>query len=80
MRSRKLILTIALMACIGGLSAQTDGFFKNNNREETRENLDVIGTQQYNTTDVPLGGGIAVFVALGAGYAMMRNRRKEDAK
>lgn len=79
---RKLILTLALMACIGGLSAQQkDGFFSSYNQDETRDtNISASGTQIYNTQDVPLGSGLVAMTLLGAGYAVMRNRRKEEAK
>lgn len=85
-KGKKLILTIALMACMGGLAAHSDGFFSSGDmggRDATglssgNEYFGMDGystTEHFNTTDAPLGSGIAVLTMLGAGYALMRKRR-----
>ena len=74
-----MIMTLGLVM---PMMAQTDNFFKSNN-EDIYENRDGEGTsitgnnitnQQFGQT-VPVGSGLLIMVAAGAGYAVARRRR-----
>ena len=86
---RKALLTIAIvLTMVLGASAQSDGFFKNyrddvyGDRGGTGSDplmpaLPGGGVGAYNTDQgAPLGSGLLVLTALGAGYAL-RKRREE---
>lgn len=79
---KKIFLTIAItLGVTMGAMAQSDGFFNNwkdfDNREDEFEmpSLPVHGL--YGDQDAPLGGGLLILTALGAGYAALRKRRDE---
>lgn len=75
-------LVLSLIMTIGfvmPMAAQTDGFFKLN--EDIYENRDGetpisggITNQQFGQT-VPVGSGLLIMVAAGAGYAVVRRKR-----
>ena len=84
---KKILFVIALVIAIGlSASAQLDGFF--NRWDDVGNGLDrtpgesielpsLPGTHGDTSNVVaPLGSGLLVLAALGAGYAM-KNRRKE---
>ena len=86
---KKILLTIALvLTMVLGASAQSDGFFKNyrddvyGDRGGTGSDplmpaLPGGGVGAYNTDQgAPLGSGLLVLTALGAGYAVARRRQK----
>ena len=84
---KKILFAIALVMTMGlGANAQYDGFFKWNDAD----NNDIYrvddpanptfalptahgGTGDY---DTPLGSGLVILTALGAGYAIYRKRNK----
>ena len=88
---KKILLAIALVLAIGfGASAQRgDGFF--NNWDDLGNGLDKYddfdnglrgggpGTPGHGGGDqpAPLGSGIVVLTALGAGYAVAKRKREE---
>ena len=85
---RKALLTIAIVLTMDlGASAQSDGFFKNyrddvyGDRGGTGSDplmpaLPGGGVGAYNTDQgAPLGSGLLVLTALGAGYAVCRKKR-----
>ena len=77
---KKIVLAIALVMTMAmGANAQRDGFFSNYNSGD-RANGDmpaVPNTEIGNTGNVsaPLGSGLLILTALGAGYAI---RKKEN--
>lgn len=81
---KKILLTAALVIAMGlGANAQSDGFFNNQSdffgvRENTNIELPSLPGQfgQSNDNPAPLGGGLLVLTALGAGYAMTKRREK----
>ena len=86
---RKALLTIAIvLTMVLGASAQSDGFFKNyrddvygdrggSGSDPLMPALPGGGVGAYNTDQgAPLGSGLLVLTALGAGYAL-RKRREE---
>ena len=83
---KKIIFTIAIVfMMVLGASAQTDGFFKdggyddNGTREIATGSLPRLpqGGVGANNDDqtAPLGSGLLVLTALGAGYAAYKKRR-----
>ncbi|MBR4838045.1 MAG: hypothetical protein IK004_06370 [Bacteroidales bacterium] len=86
---RKALLTIAIvLTMVLGASAQSDGFFKNyrddvygdrggSGSDPLMPALPGGGVGAYNTDQgAPLGSGLLMLTALGAGYAL-RKRREE---
>ena len=84
---KKLLLSLALVMALGlGASAQRDGYF--NDWDDVSNGLDKINTFEPvrdpglpgghggGDTPAPLGTGIAVLTALGAGYAMLKKREE----
>ena len=78
---KALVLSLA-MAMIALLpmttQAQTDGFFRGGEDYENRDSditLNGMNTQNFDT-GAPLGGGLLIMVAAGAGYALLK--KKED--
>ena len=80
---KKIILAIVLVLTIGfGASAQRDGFFTSGNNNDMNRagempmlpggGVGANGTDQPATT--PLGSGLLVLTALGAGYAIKKRR------
>ena len=78
-----LLATAFIMMMVFGANAQgRDGFFSNyDNGYGTRlgESLDIENPGGHGLTtnqDTPLGSGLLVLTALGAGYAVARKRKK----
>ena len=83
---KKLLLALALVMALGlGANAQRDSYF--NDWDDVGNGLDKIefdyggmrdpglpGGHGGGDTPAPLGTGIAVLTALGAGYAMLKKR------
>ena len=77
---KALVLSMIMtLGFVMPMAAQTDGFFKNN--ENLYENRDGetpvsggITNQQFGQT-VPVGSGLLILAAAGAGYAVARRRR-----
>ena len=57
-----------------------DGLFMRDGNSNNWSSLNgtLVGAEQEDPTNAPLGSGIAVLVAAGAGYALLK--RKEEAK
>ena len=85
---KKILLTVLVFTMVLGASAQTDGFFKdgageqNDNRLSSGTSLpglprgNGVGATNDDQT-APLGSGLLVLTALGAGYAVSRKNRGE---
>ena len=85
---KKLLLALALVMALGlGANAQRDSYF--NDWDDVGNGLDKIefdyggmrdpglpGGHGGGDTPAPLGSGIAVLTALGAGYAMLKKREE----
>ena len=83
---KKLLLAIALVLTISiSASAQSDGFFRDGGNEETNRTgtmpllpgYGVGATNDDQTANAPLGSGLIVLTALGAGYAVKRVKSRE---
>ena len=84
---KKILFAFAIiMTMVLGASAQTDGFFSGddggyNNRASGLPIVpgDGVGslTHDPNAYESPLGGGLLVLTALGAGYAIRRGKSRE---
>lgn len=81
---KKILFVIALVFTLSVANAQNDGFFRWNGNDEDDIYRDVTtnglvlpsthGTGvDYNST--PLGSGLLVLTALGAGYALKRTKK-----
>ncbi len=89
---KKVILSIALVLALGlGASAQRDGYFNDwNDVSNGLENYNdfengLIGTvlpglpgHYGGDQPAPLGSGLLILTALGAGYAVAKKRREEE--
>ena len=82
---KKILLATAIVLTFGlTTNAQSDGFFRNyNSSYSNRESIDIAapehglgGHAQGNGEEAPLGSGLLVLTALGAGYAVARKRKK----
>lgn len=81
---KRIILTLAfLMAMAFCASAQNDSFFKwndaNNDLYRTYDDLGFALPTAHGSdfdSEAPLGSGLLILTALGAGYAVMRKRNK----
>lgn len=78
-RLKTLLLSFMLVACfVLPIKAQkSDGFFRTNNDDtynDRTEGIALGGVESENPT--PVGSGIIVLMAAGAGYALLK--RKED--
>jgi hypothetical protein len=84
---KKILFTIALIITLGfTATAQNDGFFSN--WDDYGNGLDRTGTGNDigfvlpnahgtgNDYNAPLGSGLLILTALGAGYAIKRRRKK----
>ena len=80
---KKILFAIAfVMVMVLGANAQSDGFFKsyNDSGYRTGETLETNMPPQHGMEipyEAPLGSGILVLTALGAGYAVARRKREE---
>ncbi len=83
---KKVILSIALVFALGlGASAQRDSFFSDwedvgNGLDRTEDILPGLPSNHGYTDniDAPLGSGLLILTALGAGYAVAKKRREEE--
>ena len=86
-KRKKILFAIAIVLTIGLAANAQDGFFRNwDNGDGNRENMtdpnssihfpyqkiDETGNDQ-----APLGSGLLILTALGAGYAVARRNRKK---
>jgi hypothetical protein len=84
---KKILLAIALVMTLGlSASAQRDGFFNYDNIYDNRgggDNIDYFNLPQqgigsnYNEPGAPLGTGLLIMTALGAGYAVARRKNRK---
>ena len=84
---KKILLTVLVFTMVLGASAQTDGFFKdggssdNYNRTGSGSDPALPRLPGYgvgatdNDQGAPLGSGLLVLTALGAGYAVSRRKK-----
>ncbi|MCR5036676.1 MAG: hypothetical protein K6A73_05080 [Bacteroidales bacterium] len=80
---KKILFAIVIVMMLGmTVNAQRDGFFSNYdnyNREGGSDPVPGIVFPEHNDTndanDTPLGTGLLVLTALGAGYAVARKKR-----
>ena len=74
-----MLLTMMILGFVMPLTAQTDGFFKSNNDVyEDRDGTTIGGGDIFNQQfgeQLPLGSGLLILAAAGAGYAVARRRR-----
>ena len=80
-KMKKTLLTIAITLGLAfGASAQSDGFFGNWNNADNRDaNGELPSLPNHGLSDnqsAPLGTGLLILTALGAGYAVAK--RKEE--
>ena len=79
---KKFLFSIALTITLGlTASAQNDGFFNNYNNDDLYRGLDdnlVLPSAHGTGNDynAPLGSGLLILTALGAGYALKKKREK----
>ena len=79
---KKILFTIALTITLGlTASAQRDGFFNNYNNDDLYRGLDdnlVLPSAHGTGNDynAPVGSGLLILTALGAGYALKKKREK----
>ena len=79
---KKIILALAIVLSVGlTANAQSDGFFKSNDYENSSRDGMGIGLPgghgQEGDSPAPLGSGILILTAMGAGYAIARRKREE---
>ena len=80
---KKILFTIALIITMGvTANAQSDGFFRsydnNDNTNRTEGNHFVLPNAHDTNSDydsAPLGSGLLILTALGAGYAIKRRKK-----
>ena len=77
---KKILLVLSLVITIGfGASAQSDGWFKASGEDSYNERNASFGlpTEHGLTNDqsAPLGEGLLILTAMGAGYAIARRKR-----
>lgn len=77
---KKIIFTVAITLGLAfGASAQSDGFFNNYSMDGGQRSSDGIpelpnSGQTGNQATTPLGSGLLILTALGAGYAVAKKR------
>ena len=75
---KKIVFTLAITLGLAfGASAQSDGFFSNYSMNDgSRSNDDLPELPQGGMTgnQSPLGSGLLILTALGAGYALSKRR------
>ena len=88
---KKILFAIAIVMMMGlGANAQRDAFFNWNDADNdiyrgiSSGSEDPFALPQYHGYDsdpaAPLGSGLLVLTALGAGYAVARKRRSKEKK
>ena len=81
---KKIIFTIVItLGLTAGAMAQTDSFFNNWSDFDNRDNdldLPALPSEHGFTgnQDTPLGSGLLVLTALGAGYAALKRKEERD--
>ena len=84
-KMKKILFAIAfVMVMVLGASAQSDGWFKASGDDYSQRagtGQDIALPGSHGLTDdqtgaVPVGSGILVLTAMGAGYAIARRKRK----
>lgn len=84
---KKILFAIAIVLTFGlTANAQSDGFFRNyDNGYGDRTGSNEIYAPDHGTTghvsgsgEAPLGSGLLVLTALGAGYAVARKKKNRD--
>ena len=81
---KKILLAIALVFVMTlGAAAQTDGLFNDrsandfgNREEESGFVMPSLHGTNYDFDSAPLGSGLLILTALGAGYALKKKRKK----
>ncbi len=79
LKAMMLSLTVAAMLLLPTTStAQSDGFFKNYDNGDRDGDIAITGglTNQTFGQEAPLGSGLLIMLAAGAGYAILK--KKED--
>ncbi|MCQ2309555.1 MAG: hypothetical protein MJZ78_06210 [Bacteroidales bacterium] len=76
---KKIVFTLAITLGLAfGASAQSDGFFGNWNNADNRDvNGELPSLPNHGLSDnqnAPLGSGLLILTALGAGYALSKRR------
>ena len=78
---KKVLLSIALVMTMAFCAnAQSDGWFVSNDANYNRDGLSLdTGMPPAHGQDIelPLGSGLIILGALGAGYAVARRKREE---
>ena len=78
---KKILFAIAFIMVLGfGANAQSDSFFKSDNGNAGNGNREEFGMAlpSHGATDdqqAPLGSGMLILTAMGAGYAIARRRK-----
>ena len=78
---KKILFAIAFVMMMVIANAQSDGFFKSNdggysNRETTGTGIMALPDHGADTDQTaPLGSGMLILTAMGAGYAIARRRK-----
>ena len=83
---KKILFAIAIVLTLGltaNAQGKNDSFFNdwdNSNNNRTISNYDLVmptwAIGNTNNSEAPLGSGLLVLTALGAGYAVARKNRK----
>ena len=81
---KKILFAIAFVMMVVIANAQSDSFFKsdnsnagNGNRDDEVFSMALPGHGSNDDQQAPLGSGMLVLTALGAGYAIARRKREE---
>ena len=79
---KKILFAIAFVMMVVIANAQSDSFFKSDNSNAGNGNRDDFGMALpghglNDDQQAPLGSGMLVLTALGAGYAIARRKREE---
>lgn len=80
---KKIFLAIAIVFMVSfGANAQSDGFFRDGGVDDYSGRTDsptpLVPTGQVGTipdTNAPLGGGLLILTAMGAGYVIARRKK-----
>ena len=82
---KKILFAIAFVMMVGFCANAQDGFFKANdggyeNRGGNGENPGIMALPNHGLTEdqtAPLGSGLLILTAMGAGYVIARRKREE---